>query len=326
MAQGSGSNDAMAGEMARLRSTVSEMGSLVRQTNEKTDQIDHGIAAMKLSFENLYRILHSEFEKIIGQLANVERLPELFSSLEKVTAEQFKLSFLRQFEAQIVAQMSGILANQNRIQALEAFLEEKHRGLEEDCKRVAERYDALLEKLRQSNHDRRRQLDSHAYALLEAVYPRQIQPKFESLSLPCYRLLADHAMQSSRARSGAIGGALSRVQRAIADHLNRRAEALDALEKWADVARQPGRYSIPFWVVEVEDVKTGRKRLELVPPEGAESIPDEMLQRMLASAEAMARSLPAHPMAPEEREAVVRHLEEKFHSCPSEASIASEAI
>ena len=181
-----------------LSHQLSKVHKVVQETAGRTEKIDHGITAIKESFLKLFEVLNTGLDRLYHRLANLERLPELFRDLQTSVCEELGRGALRQFETQLVGLMAGIMSNEQRIGALEQHRQASVARLEQDLEQVRGRYGTIERRLAEGNHERRRQLDSHAYALLEEIYPLQVLARLTDVSSPAFELLAAHALQASR--------------------------------------------------------------------------------------------------------------------------------
>ncbi len=296
------------GEMVKIRSMIAGVAGVVNETHDTTQKMDHTIHALQISFENLYRILHEKLEKISGQLVTIEKVPGMLKQLQETMVGQFELAFLRAFEAQIVSQMSGVLANENRIKALGTFLNEKHAQLETNCQRVAGRYDQLLDKLAENNKERRKKLDSHAYELLERIYPHQVQPAFDQVVQPFYSFLSAHAVDASRARTNALGEAFARLCDDVREFQAERDRTYETIGKWLIKDWAEGAYELRVRVVETEDIATGRRSVEIMPLEGGESLPPAVREAIRKQTLEAVRDAKREALAPGEIDALAAAL------------------
>lgn len=305
-------------ELDRIRKSIEHVGAVTEGTAKKTNEIDHTIHAIKISFDNLYQILHEKLEKISGQLTTLEAVPKLMGDIQKTIIGQFELAFLRAFEAQIVSQMAAIMANENRVKALGEFLNEKHLQLEANCKRVADRYDELLDRIAENNKERRRKLDSHVYDLLERIYPEHVDHAFESVAEPYHVFLADHARSTSRARTDTLGEAFARLCEEVKKFRELRDSAYERLDSLLIHDMQEGVHGLSFRVVEVQEIKSGRKSIKLLPPEGFEKLPKAMQETLRGEATARAQKATREKLDPGDVEVLASALRKATDTTDSE--------
>jgi len=306
--------------MADLDSKIAHLTREIERARQHAQRTDQGIDALQASFKNLYSLLHEQFQVIIRQLQSLEELPDLFGHLEEAIQVQFRISVLRQFEAQVMAHQAAIVANEHRIQALKEFLEKKRIQFEADTQRIKERYDNLLSQVAENNKSRRAMLDSHAYSLLEQVFPSQVQSKITNISLPSYNYLAAHASESAVARTAALLDAFKSVEETIGEFLARRYMATSDIENWIDAERKEGYYAIPAWVVEIEDTETGKKRVEIRFPKGFEKLPVDMRDKLEAYVRGNIGASRREPLGDVEKEALANYLMDEHNVIEGEAN------
>ncbi|MGD2113718.1 MAG: hypothetical protein PVG07_01595 [Acidobacteriota bacterium] len=257
-------------------SSISKDSSVAREHSVRADQ---GIKALETSFEQLYGILHAQFTTVIERLEHLQKLPDLFEGLEQTIHREFETSFLHQFEGQILGHQGRVLGNRSRIEAYERLVERKREQLGRELGRVRERYGELLRTVATHNETRRRSLDSHAYELIERVYPAEIQERFSHVSLPAYEYLAAHASESALVRNQVFVAAVKSLREAVSRFLDQYRTAKAELRSWLAEDLEPGRYTLGLTVAEIEDRTTGERRFEIRDRSGRR-LPEEAEERV----------------------------------------------
>ena len=249
-----------------------EFPSEMKVYSPKTDQQLDGI---KKSFLALFDFLEKNFNTMINQTGVLKEMPAMFSHLEKVIQNQFEMSFLQQFEATIMSHHAEALSDETKIEALQSFLEKTREHLEESLNSVRERYKKLLTQVAENNSNRRQELDNHAYALLQEVYPSQIQDRFSNISVPAYSYLSAHAIECAQARTAGLINAFKQVRQEVEEFLAAYRNAVSQIEAMVHHDISPGSYRVSFKVVEVEDINTGKKRLVFQCGNGDSDLPEK---------------------------------------------------
>lgn len=272
---------------------------------------DETIDALKASFEKLFEQLHNNIKVLVKQIGQLqEDIPLAIQGLEELISYQFRLSFLKQFEAYIINHKAQILTDEKRIIALRNFLEKKQKQFEKEHKSIQERYVKLLSQVSKNNMDRRRKLDSHAYSLLERVFPEQIQERFSNISLPSYNYLSAHATESAIVRTSSILEAFKEAQRAIEHFVHLRDEAYEKIDDLISRDIEPGWYSFPVRFAEVENRDNGERRIEYAIPKVFEELPQKVQKMIRKYAEIKLTELNSEPLTNEAKKVIGKHLKE----------------
>jgi len=276
-----------------------------KKMDVRDKELDQTIQSLKRSFIELFGILNSNTKVLVEQTGALKHLPEMVDDLKDVMRTQFELSFLHQLQAVIHSKQADILTDQCRIDALQRFLEDKKRQLAEDHERIQERYNKLFQEVADNNLERRRQLDSHAYELVEKKWPEEVQAKFSHVSLPSFYYLAAHASECAQARTDALLESLKRTGVTIEQFLEGVQATKEQLERLMAHDRSPGVYHLPVRLLELEDEATGERRVKVVLSDLCGEIESDLLSRLEATVE----TLPSVPLSSSDVDALIGALE-----------------
>jgi len=290
----------------------------------KTDQ---QLDALKISFENLYGLLQDNFNILIRQSKALDEMPALFQNLEQVIQNQFEMGFLRQFEVTIMSHQAEILAEQSRIEALQGFLNGKQAQLEESLANLQKRYGELLGQVSDNNQERRHKLDSHAYDLLEQVYPGLIQERFSNISLPSYSYLAAHASECAQARTAGLMEGFKAAEQAVRAFLEDGQDFYAGLQNMISTDVRPGHYRLKVYAIEVEDRETGERSLRFRIAGQEEDLPEDLQQALKdAVAGKMHDGPDSENLSAEDARQLCREMHGAYKLCPEELSRLKTSI
>lgn len=236
--------------------------TMPRALTKSLGRMDETLIGLKTSFRSLYEILEQSGRVLERQTQVIERVPDMLQTLQQTMQQQFELAVLRQIESLVLQQQAAILADERRLSSLQTFLDRKNSELKVEQTRIHNRYEKLLTQIAEDNLERRERLDAHAYALLEDVYPQQIEAAFSSRSLPSFKYLAAHATECAAVRSNALLDSLLHADEDAAV-VESRAEAFEDRLRLLTHPLEPGSYEIPAFQVVLDHCRNGRRRTEL---------------------------------------------------------------
>jgi hypothetical protein len=200
-----------------------------------------------------------------ASLESLTQLPQMIASLQHTVASQFQQLFAHEVEVAAGSRLASMQAAERKRDAARGALAERQARLSEDRERLSRRYGELLTQIAADCEFRVRQLDSHAFDIVEQAYPRQVQRRFELDSTPAVKLLAEHADESAAARTLCLGEKLAALEGALE---NARAELADFQTEVRQLATPDspavGWYRLPCLFVELEDSATGERRVEVL--------------------------------------------------------------
>jgi len=297
-------------DLARLSKGVDRAG-------KHAQQADQTIKALEKSVTSLLDQLHEEFQEAIQCLKHLQRLPDHFKDLEEAIQRQFETSFTRQFESQVIDRQGKVIVHQSRIEALERYLTTRQRQLSEQLERVQERYSRLLSEVAENNTARRKAMDSHAYALLEEVYPDQVQARFSHISLPLYPYLG---------RSAALLNAFEALEQAVVEYLDDYRRAVEEAASLVHASLPVGRYVLDVYAVEIEDMETGRRRLELRVGDDAAELPAALYERLESTVRGLAGRREIPHLGEEDRQKLAAFLADRGVCAEEVARLRGEEI
>ncbi len=245
---------------------------------------DYMIDSLTQAFVSLSKMLQKAFVEILDALQTLKHVPEIVDNFQKEVTNQFTNMFTHQLESQIMSRQASMLSAQKKWEITDSRCKEKTDQLSNDIKRLTERYGQKFETLTDESKRRINDIDSHAFDVVEGIYPKQIQEKFSFDSVPAVELLAAHADDSAVARALCLEEGLESLHISIRNFLEKREsfyKELDFIK--AEDKLSPGWYELPFLVAEVEDTSTGEITHELtLDPALLDkvSISDEMMERL----------------------------------------------
>lgn len=260
----------------------------------RSPETDQHIDAVRTAFESFGRQLDQTTGRIVTSLERLTQLPQMIAHLQQTVASQFHQLFAHEVEIAAGGRLAAMQAADSKRAAARDALSERQARLGEEREGLESRYGELLAQIAADCEFRVRQLDSHAFEIVEQAYPKQVQRRFELDSTPAVKLLAEHADESAVARTLCLGEKLSALDGAIA------VARMELAGFQAEVARLAtpdgppvGWYRLPCLFVELEDSVSGERRLEVLLDEapGLDALgPDigarmrERLDRSLATA------------------------------------------
>lgn len=270
-------------------------------------KLDETIQALTKSFNELNASLKEYFSEVTDGLGAVKQLPSMMEDVQETVTNQFTNLFEHGMKTEFASRKANIDAATEKARRLETFMERRQERLEEDTERVRRRYTELLEDLAEECEKRIRDLDSHAFRIVETTYPSEVQDRFSRLSVPAVRRLAEEADRAAEARNAELLRRWTEARRAVEDYLEGR-------RRWAEELRgrltgagvygdgtgeeEPaggpvprrsasgaadGKLRISVLVVETEEWGSGETGLELAVAGGGEIWPLDALPGAVAA-------------------------------------------
>jgi hypothetical protein len=224
---------------------------------------DPAIDSIKKTAKRISNWLHEDLKKIIEPIQVLPELTEDIGDFKKRVIEQFGELFAGQVAVEMKAREANIRVAESKAQLVEQHVERKKRQLQEAQERVTERYTRLAEAVAEDHEADLRRLDSHAYRIVENVYPEEIQAKFSHLQPAFWRALAARSVMAVNARSSCLQDGFEASADALARFQHERRRFYQELERHAAGVPSEGRYGLDYWFVQVEDTETGDVRIEV---------------------------------------------------------------
>lgn len=254
-------------------------------SNREFRKLDERIEALTNAFNELNDSLQKYFAEISDGLGAVKKLPTMMGQLQETVSGQFSNLFEHHMKAEFASRRASIEAASAEAEELEAFMERKQEALETDTDRVRRRYLDLLEDLAQETERRVRSLDSHAFRIVEDVYPQQVQERFSRLSVPAVERIAEEAERSANDRNLELEERWQQAERSIQEYLQE-------TRKWSTTVRsritddeedaEARSLRLRLLAVEVEGTEDQEPTLELAVLHDDELVPMSELPMSLA--------------------------------------------
>lgn len=237
---------------------MSSQSSLPSEITVRNPDMDHKIAALTKAFETLTKLLEKSFTEIAESLRTLRRLPEIVEKIQETVVTQVDRLFQQQMEAQVLARYANLQVARKRLESVNTLEQDKMGQLKSDTARVSERYAKLLEQVARDCESNIRRIDSHAFDIVDRIYPKEVQQKFSFESEPALRLIGEHAGESAVARTVQLDHALEDVTAAVR-HFTRARETFKAdFAQFASPELVAGAYIFNVILAESTDVATGQ--------------------------------------------------------------------
>jgi hypothetical protein len=260
----------------------------------RAPETDHAISGLSSAFASLSHMLQDSFKEIASSLRALRQLPEMLTTFQQTMVREFSQLYVSEIENQIFCRHANLHVAEQKLQASTNLEKAKLEQLQPDSHRLAERYQQLLENVGGECLSRVNRMDSHAFQILDKIYPKEVQERFSSESSEALRYLTEHAGLAAVNRSEQLNKGLMEAQSALQDFLSQRHQfygQLDAFLRPMDM--KPGCYEVPVLYLEIRDTTTGIRQIEVMMldnndqavavPEQCTSWVESMVQRQLAN-------------------------------------------
>lgn len=206
--------------------------------------------------------LHNDLKKIIEPLTVVTFIPDLLKELKQTIVYQFTNLLTGQVESDVINRQANIKVLNKKIDSTQKHIREKEVNLDKTIDRVNVRYSNLSEQLNKEHETFLRKLDSHAYELVENIYPNQIQARFSYDSLPGIDFLTQHAMVSVTDRTVCLEKGFTDALKEVTGFMEKQNLFHSDLQTYECKTLEVGEYELPFCFIEFENRNTGETKLE----------------------------------------------------------------
>lgn len=206
--------------------------------------------------------LHNDLKKIIEPLAVVKFIPDLIKELKQTIVKQFTNLFTGQIEADVITRQANIKVLSKKIESTDRHMKHREENLNKTVERIEERYTVLTNQLNQEHESFLRKLDSHAFDIIEKIYPAQVQNRFSFDSLPGIGFLTEHARISVNDRSICLDQGMNDALREVTGFMEKRQLLYNKLEEFECLHLDEGTYELPWCFVQLENRETGETKLE----------------------------------------------------------------
>jgi hypothetical protein len=245
---------------------MSEIPKINVQFPEHLEVRSKKLDAIQESTKAMADIMTNNFKYLIDSVQSLKKLPDLVEKLEMTFIEQFKLMFMTQIEADVLNRQANIRVLGKKMAFIEEHIEKKKEQARSMLDQITGRYKNLSEDLTKEHDTYQRKLDSHAFSIVEKVYPDQVQEKFSFESLPNISFLAAHADDSATVRTICLDDAYQDASKSVREFLNQRALFFNQLDDLCVDKIKPGNYSLPYWVIETEEISGGSGEFHFIYP------------------------------------------------------------
>lgn len=207
--------------------------------------------------------LHADLKNMVEPLQYLPKVQEILADFKEVLVSQLSALMGTQFKILVKAREANLRVAQAKARLTEEHIEKKKTQIVERGERTTGRYEKLLDQVASEHETYLKQLDSHAYELLSAVYPGEVQARFSFDSVPTWPALAAHAEGSAMTRSACLHEGYSHAHSAVTDFLSDRRRFQNGLESLATDDVDDGPLALTFWFVEVENAETAKRHTEI---------------------------------------------------------------
>jgi hypothetical protein len=207
------------------------------------------IDSIKATSNRISNWLHNDLKNIIEPLTVVRFIPDLIKELKQTIVNQFTNLLMGQVEADVINRQANIKVLNKKIDSTQTHIAQKEENLNKTIERVTNRYSSLSDQLNTEHETFLRKLDSHAYEIIEKVYPQQIQDKFSYDSLPGISFLSDHAMVSVTDRNICLEQGFNDAFKAVSAFIENREQLYSDLIDFECQLLDEGTYELPWWKI-----------------------------------------------------------------------------
>lgn len=221
------------------------------------------IQSLSRAFEKLYDLIEKIGEEIVSLIRPISYLPEMFEQLNKSIQKGFADQLHAMVEIEMASRQASIAARGGLAEKERLKLEEKRHQLQEDTKRIEQRYTNIQEQLDQEAIRRVRELDGHALNLLEEDFAQFIRDRYALSAMPALEMLQGHLSETYALRTDALEQILEQVISKIDEILDDRQNFRNSIENivhskiWDEIKN----VNIPFWVVESCTQEKGTQKI-----------------------------------------------------------------
>jgi hypothetical protein len=222
------------------------------------------IEALRVIAKEMSEFVHKDLTEANKKLVALEKLPKLIEHVQETVVEQFLLQLQSQFETQMLAREASIQVAEKKIDLVETHIGKKKSQHEEMSGNLDRRFEKQTEQLAEEHTSYLRQLDSHAYEIVDKVFPEQVIGKISRKSVPAYHYLVAHHLEAARSRTESLEAGFQEAKEAIDNFLSQRGEFWTELNSQEINSYSDGWFEIPYYVIMLENAETGERRTEVV--------------------------------------------------------------
>jgi hypothetical protein len=212
--------------------------------------------------ERISNWLHEDLKKIIEPLVGLQYVPDLIKEVKETVVIQFTNLAQGQIESDVINRQANIKVLNKKIISSEKHIEQKEENLDKTVERINTRYSDLADQVNKEHEVFLKKLDSHAYDIIEKIYPQQVQDRFSYDSLPGTDFLADHAFVSVMDRNICLDKGMKKAENEVGRFMENRKLFHDEIERFHCKELKEGTYKLPFCFIEMENRNTGETKME----------------------------------------------------------------
>jgi len=240
------------------------------QTDVRVEASDRGgdptINAMNEIANGVSDWLHRDLKAIIRPLQVLPEIPKHLYKLKTLIVDQFSRLFTNQMAAEMKSREANIRVANEKTKFVEDHIEEKKEQLEDSKKRVQARFENHAETISEDHEAELERLDSHAYKIIDQIYPQEVQERFSYDSPVFWDEMAEHSANAAAARSACLQEGNEQAASSVSAFLDEREAFYNELREMASQGAEKGIQHLPFWRVELEDTETGETEVEILFP------------------------------------------------------------
>jgi hypothetical protein len=212
--------------------------------------------------ERISNWLHDDLKNIIEPLVGLKFVPDLIKEVNETMVIQFTNLAQGQIESDVINRQANIKVLNKKIISSEKHIEQKEENLNKTVDRINTRYSDLADQVNKEHEVFLKKLDSHAYDIIEKIYPQQVQERFSYDSLPGTDFLADHAFVTVMDRNICLDKGMKNAENEVTSFMENRKLFHDEIERFHCNELEEGTYNLPFCFIEMENRNTGEIKME----------------------------------------------------------------
>lgn len=210
--------------------------------------------------------LHNDLVAIIRPLQVLPEIPKYFYELKTLIVDQFSRLFTNQMAAEMKSREANVRVANEKTKFVEEHIEKKKEELDESKSRVQARFESHAESISEDHEAEIERLDSHAYKILDEIYPKEIQERLSYDSPVFWDAMAEHSSNAAAARSACLQEGNDQAASSVSSFLDKREAFYEELQDASCREAGEGVHQLPYWLVELEDTESGEHEVEVLFP------------------------------------------------------------
>lgn len=223
---------------------------------------------LKESTRSISNVLSEHLIAIARSIQSLTELPDLIKKLRITVTENFGNLFKAGIEADVMNRQAAIKVIESKTGFVQTHIEKKKKHAVEAIGFIKSDYEKYFEAIAKEQDMFLQKLDSHAYELVEKVYPKQIQAKFSLQSLPCLDFMAEHISDSAILRTNVINTALRDAENEVDKFIEERQMFYGEVDRMGISSLAEGGYTMECYTIDIEDNETGHIERKYIFPWG----------------------------------------------------------